>query len=234
MNTFYNYNTNTQCKYPDNYPSICIKEIDTNISKDFIINLFNILNLGCIENIQFATKTKKDGIRNYRIAFIHFSYWYSSISASNFRRKVINKQEVKLIYDDPKFWYISKNNIQQCICCGFSINLKNIQQDNCNMTINKNRVHIYYKYYPERASSYEERQKRQQLLKTNNYTKGPVFEQYNIIENDENDEEYTTEEEYDENVILENEYEDNYTIINNLVPHLPLPIKNDETHLYDV
>ena len=91
---------------PANVPSLCIPRVYTNIDENRIRRIFNDLNLGVIDRIDIVRKTTDKGEQCNRV-FIHFDHWYSGRNADAARERLINGQDIKVIYDGPWFWKVS-------------------------------------------------------------------------------------------------------------------------------
>lgn len=91
---------------PASVPSLCIPRVYTNIDENRIRRIFNDLNLGVIDRIDIVRKTTDKGEQCNRV-FIHFDRWYSGRNADAARERLINGQDIKVIYDGPWFWKVS-------------------------------------------------------------------------------------------------------------------------------
>ena len=81
--------------------TLCIPRILTNITKEYIHNTINNLNLGTIHHI--------DIIRNKNVsskAFIHFSKWNNGGNADIAKERLLNGKDIKIIHNEPWFWKI--------------------------------------------------------------------------------------------------------------------------------
>jgi hypothetical protein len=74
-------------------PSICIPYVMNNISKTYINDVFKSLNLGIINKIDCKYK------KNYKMIYIHFKEWNSSVKASNIKNKLLNGELIYIIYN---------------------------------------------------------------------------------------------------------------------------------------
>ena len=106
--------------HPPSFPSICIPRVFQNISEARIRAIFNRLKFGEIEQIDIVEVAGKDG-KPYNRVFIHFKEWWTSDKAQwsvlddNVRARymLINGQQVKMVYDDPWFWLLSKSHSER-------------------------------------------------------------------------------------------------------------------------
>lgn len=84
-------------------PSLCIPRVNNNISEAYIHSIFTELKLGIIDRIDMVYK-KED---KFKIVFIHFKKWFQEGNACIARERLLNKQDINVIYDEPWFWKIS-------------------------------------------------------------------------------------------------------------------------------
>ena len=83
-------------------PSICIPSIGTRITKNNIRHVFQ--SMGGLEKIVIKRKGK------YCSAFIYMKSWnLKSEKAIEFRKKLVDGEEINLIYDFPWFWKCRAN-----------------------------------------------------------------------------------------------------------------------------
>ena len=93
------------------FPSLCIPRIlinidETHIDENYIANMFYKLNIGLIHKVIIRSKINKQKEISYRV-FIHFKKWYNNDNANMARERVLNGQEIKIIYEDQWFWKVS-------------------------------------------------------------------------------------------------------------------------------
>jgi hypothetical protein len=91
---------------PFNLPSLCIPRVFSNIGEQRIKGIFDELNLGEIERIDIVSKQTESGEKFNRV-FVHFRSWKTNESAKIARGRLLNGQDIKIVYDDPWFWKIS-------------------------------------------------------------------------------------------------------------------------------
>jgi len=107
--------------------SLFIPRVFSNISKERIAKVFDSLDLGVVDTIDFVKKQGANG--TYHSVYVHLKYWLSTAASREFRKKLFceegaqqegvkqegDKQEgvkqegAKLIYDDPWFWVVLPN-----------------------------------------------------------------------------------------------------------------------------
>jgi len=91
---------------PNNIPSLFIPRVFPNIDEKRIRRIFQELNLGDIGRIDFVGQTSSTGEKFNRV-FVHFQRWNAGKEANATRERVMNGNEIKIIYDDPWFWKVS-------------------------------------------------------------------------------------------------------------------------------
>ena len=85
--------------------SICIPSIERNISSFDIKKTFEKLEIGIINKIIIKKKNK------YSSAFIYLQKWnVNNKKAKTFYQKIIEGEEVNLIYEFPWFWKCRANH----------------------------------------------------------------------------------------------------------------------------
>ena len=87
------------------FPSICIPSIERNISAFDIRKTFEKLNIGTINKIIIKKKNK------HSTAFVYLQRWnVKNEKAKLFHKKIIEGEEVNLIYKFPWFWKCRANH----------------------------------------------------------------------------------------------------------------------------
>ena len=90
--------------------SIYIPHIFSNITEDRITRVFDSLSLGKVKHIDFVEKMSKYGTV-YNAAYIHFEYWYNTVTSQTFQERVRNPdKEARLVYDEPWYWIVLENH----------------------------------------------------------------------------------------------------------------------------
>jgi len=84
-----------------NNPSICVPFIFSNISRTRIHRVFTDLELGEVETIDIHLD------KNCQRAFIHFKFWHTTQRVQDIKQRLLDGEELKVIYDDPWFWKCS-------------------------------------------------------------------------------------------------------------------------------
>tara|TARA_B100000085_G_scaffold285467_1_gene321578 strand:+ start:121 stop:543 length:423 start_codon:yes stop_codon:yes gene_type:complete len=87
-------------------PSIYIPFVNFSCSEEYISNIFKTLLIGEVNRVDLI---RKEGVTPHYMAFIHFNYWYDNTASNNLRRKIIDEQSVRIVYDDPYYWVAYKN-----------------------------------------------------------------------------------------------------------------------------
>jgi hypothetical protein len=91
---------------PASTPSLCIPRVFSNIGEARIRRIFDELNMGEIERVDIISKTTEKGEKFNRV-FVHFKRWGTDGNAEKARQRLLNGQDIKIVYDDPWFWKIS-------------------------------------------------------------------------------------------------------------------------------
>lgn len=89
--------------------SVFIPFVFPNITEDRIVKVFNQLQLGAVERVDFVDKLNPDG-KSYKMAFIHMLSWYMNVSVAGIHEKLTSGNSARIVYDDPWFWnmYVNK------------------------------------------------------------------------------------------------------------------------------
>lgn len=91
---------------PLSAPSICIPRVFSNISDKRIFAIFRELRVGFVEKIDLVERTGKDGV-SYNMVFVHFRNWFvNDEMAYAMRQRLLNGEQVKIVYDEPWFWKV--------------------------------------------------------------------------------------------------------------------------------
>jgi len=94
--------------------SIYIPRVFSNISKERMESIFELLSIGKVKNIDFIAKLTSNG-QKYNSAYVHFDYWYDNISNQNLQNRLLNHsdKETRIVYDDPWYWIVLENKAQK-------------------------------------------------------------------------------------------------------------------------
>jgi len=97
-------------------PSICIPRTFTTIrgeqTKRTVFNTFRDLRIGHIDRIDTVHKTDQKGDR-YCTVYIHLSWNMSNTLARETRQKLLDGQDIKVVYDEPWFWKCTMSNMEK-------------------------------------------------------------------------------------------------------------------------
>jgi len=92
-------------------PSICVPRIYMNIEKERVYDVFtDLFGLNAIDRVDMIERTNKGG-ETYKLAFVHFKFWPRTEQANEVRLKLLNGEEVKVVYDQPWYWRISASRL---------------------------------------------------------------------------------------------------------------------------
>ena len=78
--------------------SICIPRIFLTISRAKIRQVFENLKLGDIDYIDIHLGS------SFQRVFIYFKTWCSTLHGQGIKKRLLEGEEIKVIYDDPWFW----------------------------------------------------------------------------------------------------------------------------------
>lgn len=102
--------SNSQILSPSQ-PSVCIPRTFSSITWQQVKEVFEeILGPGCVERVDMVRKTGRGDDRFQRV-FIHFKQWPSTQKAQQVRRKLLDGNEIKIVYDEPWFWKCSASRV---------------------------------------------------------------------------------------------------------------------------
>lgn len=88
-------------------PSLCIPRVFPNITEERVWRVLDELELGEIDRIDMVERETRDGDLYQRV-FIHFKSWNGPHTQGGVvRQRVLDGEEVKIVYDDPWFWKVS-------------------------------------------------------------------------------------------------------------------------------
>jgi len=97
-------------------PSICIPRTFTTIrgeqTKRAVFNTFRDLRVGHIERIDTVHKTDQRGER-YCTVYVHLKWNMNSKLARDTRQKLLDGQDVKIVYDEPWFWKCTMSTMEK-------------------------------------------------------------------------------------------------------------------------
>ena len=112
--------------------SLYIPHVFGNVTKEFMIQTIEFQGFGKVKNIDFVEKIGKNG-KVYNSAFVHFDYWYDSVTSVNFQERVKNpEKEARIVYSEPWFWACFENTAKKHIPGERKerINLKDLKDSN--------------------------------------------------------------------------------------------------------
>ena len=82
---------------------VCITNIDKDVTKKKMFEVFETSKIGLISKIRFVFK------KNYKLAFIKFNKIYEGESGSHFKDIIINQNDTAyVVYSDFSLWKCSK------------------------------------------------------------------------------------------------------------------------------
>jgi hypothetical protein len=87
-------------------PSICIPRMFVGISRKKIEQVFNGLKLGSIDYIDIHLG------KEYQKVYVFFKAWRNTAFADSIKKRFVDGEQLKIIYDDPWFWKCSLNRLR--------------------------------------------------------------------------------------------------------------------------
>lgn len=94
-------------------PSICIPRVFKSTTRKDIYNVFDRVDLGAIDRIDMVSQTNAYGESYYKV-FIHFKVWnMSSPVAQEARAKLLQGEEIKIVYNEPWFWKCTASRVEK-------------------------------------------------------------------------------------------------------------------------
>ena len=87
-------------------PAVRIGYVFRNIKYHLIANIFNELGLGKVVKIDFTERTDREGTP-YHLVHVHIE-WNTEEHTKQFCEALERGEEVKIVYDDPWFWKVTK------------------------------------------------------------------------------------------------------------------------------
>jgi hypothetical protein len=91
-------------------PSLCIPRVFSNITWQRVKETLERAGLGTIDRVDMIHKTNEKGEKFKRV-FVHFKRWSSEREAQLLRDRIMDGEEVKIVYDDPWFWKVYKSHV---------------------------------------------------------------------------------------------------------------------------
>ena len=133
--------------------SVYIPRIFNNIHAEKIVKTFELLNLGKVEKVDIIMKTNQNG-NDTKMAFVHFSEWYTSSAATIFRENIENPNtDAKLVYDDPWYWLVYPNTSPMNNNNTYTSNDININIDNRLKYLENEIAYLYQNLLPNEMYS---------------------------------------------------------------------------------
>lgn len=90
--------------------SLFIPRVFASITEERIAKVFDDNSIGKVSRVDFVSKLDS-GYKPYHSVYIHFETWYSNQTALNFYNRVVDSNiQARIVYDDPWYWIVLKNN----------------------------------------------------------------------------------------------------------------------------
>ena len=95
---------------PQDYPSICIPRVFSNIKWQLVKSTIEQLGLGRVDRVDMVQKSNEKGEKFQRV-FIHMKFWDRAEQAQMVRQKLLSGDNIKVVYNDPWYWQLSMSRI---------------------------------------------------------------------------------------------------------------------------
>jgi hypothetical protein len=84
--------------------SLFVPRVFSNITSERIAGVFESQGFGKVKRVDLVSQG------TYNRAYVHFESWCdSSDMVQGFKQKILNKEQVRVVYDDPYYWIILEN-----------------------------------------------------------------------------------------------------------------------------
>jgi len=93
-------------------PSICIPRVFKNTTRKDLFGVLEKLNIGAVDRIDMISKTNDRGESYYKV-FIHFKQWHKNPQAQATRNKLLQGEEIKIVYNAPWFWKCTASRVEK-------------------------------------------------------------------------------------------------------------------------
>lgn len=95
-----------------NEPSVCIPRVFKSTTRKDLYTVIERLDLGAVERIDMVPKTNDRG-ESYHKVFIHFKQWNKNPLAKATREKLLQGEEIKIVYNEPWFWKCTASRVEK-------------------------------------------------------------------------------------------------------------------------
>lgn len=94
--------------------SLFIPHVFANVTKERIISVFQDLDLATVKYIDLVPKQDREG-KKFNSVYVHFEKWHNDNSAAVRlqQRLEAGELDVRVVYDDPWYWVVLKNNMEK-------------------------------------------------------------------------------------------------------------------------
>jgi len=93
-------------------PSICIPRVFKSTTRRELFTILEKLNIGAVDRIDMVPKTNERGETYYKV-FIHFKQWHKNPMAQATRDKLLQGEEIKIVYNAPWFWKCTASRVEK-------------------------------------------------------------------------------------------------------------------------
>ena len=95
-----------------NEPSICIPRVFKSTTRKDLFGVIEKLDIGAVDRIDMISKTNDRGESYYKV-FIHFKQWNKNPLAQATREKLLQGEEIKIVYNAPWFWKCTASRVEK-------------------------------------------------------------------------------------------------------------------------
>jgi hypothetical protein len=93
-------------------PSICIPRVFKSTTRKDLFGVIEKLDIGAVDRIDMISKTNDRGESYYKV-FIHFKQWNKNPLAQATREKLLQGEEIKIVYNAPWFWKCTASRVEK-------------------------------------------------------------------------------------------------------------------------
>ena len=93
-------------------PSICIPRVFKSVTRKELYDVIERVDLGAVDRIDMVPKVNVHG-ESYNKVFIHFKKWNRNPLAQAARAKLLQGEEIKIVYSEPWFWKCTASRVDK-------------------------------------------------------------------------------------------------------------------------
>jgi len=97
-------------------PSVCIPRTFSDVTWRKVRDIFEqVVGEKCVERVDMVNKINPRG-KPYQCVFIHLKEWPNNDFALQIRERLINGEDIKIVYDEPWFWKCTASRTPKPVC----------------------------------------------------------------------------------------------------------------------